>query len=54
MTVSQRIRRAALPTALAAVIGLGGFAAGAAAAGPGDTTRPPAATAPSGQAAAAG
>ena len=29
MTAAQRIRRAALPTALAAVIGFGGFAVGA-------------------------
>ena len=54
MTASQRIRRAALPTVLAAVIGAGGFAVGAAAAGPGGNGRPPAVTAPSGQAAAAG
>ena len=51
MRASQRIRRAALPAALAAVIGVGGFAVGAAAAGPGDTVRPAAATARSGQAA---
>jgi hypothetical protein len=40
MTASQRIRRAAPPTAAAAVIGAGGFAIGAAAAGPGDTAIP--------------
>ena len=51
MRGSQRIRRGALPVALAAVIGVGGFAVGTAAAGPGDTARPAAVTAPSGQAA---
>jgi putative serine protease PepD len=49
MTASQRIRRAALPTVLVAAIGVGGFAVGAVAAGPGDTVRPAAVTAPSGQ-----
>ena len=51
MTASQRIRRAALPTLMAAVIGVGGFAVGAAAAGPGAPVRPAPAAAASGQAA---
>lgn len=51
MTASQRIRRAALPTLMAAVIGVGGFAVGAAAAEPGAPVRPAPAAAASGQAA---
>jgi len=49
MRSSQRIRRAAVATVAAAAIGAGGVAVGAAA-GSGETIRPAAATAPSGQA----
>jgi len=51
MRPSERTRRAAVATVMAAAIGAGGVAVGAAAAAPGDTVRPAAATAPSGQAA---
>jgi putative serine protease PepD len=49
MASSQRIRRAAVATVAAAAIGAGGVAVGAAAASPGDTARPAAATVPAGQ-----
>ncbi|HYZ54254.1 MAG TPA: trypsin-like peptidase domain-containing protein [Streptosporangiaceae bacterium] len=48
MKVSQRARRAGIATAMAVVIGGGGFAAGTATTGPEQTARPPAATAQSG------
>ena len=51
MRPSQRAGRAAVATVAAAVIGTGGVAVGAAAAGPGDTARP--ATAPASQPASA-
>ena len=52
MRPSQRAGRAAVATVAAAVIGTGGVAVGAAAAGPGDTARP--ATAPASQPAGSG
>ncbi len=54
MRPSQRAGRAVLATTAAAVIGVGGFAVGAAAVAPGDTVRPAAATAPARQPAGSG